>query len=65
MNNAGVMGVPLGATLDGFETQIGTDHLGPAALTWLLMPALRGAGAARVVTVSSLAHRVPVWTSTT
>ena len=59
MNNAGVMGVPLGATLDGFETQIGTDHLGPAALTWLLMPALRGAGPARVVTVSSLAHRGP------
>ena len=56
MNNAGVMGTPLGSTVDGFETQIGTNHLGHAALTWLLMPALRGAGGARVVTVSSLAH---------
>jgi NAD(P)-dependent dehydrogenase (short-subunit alcohol dehydrogenase family) len=59
MNNAGVMGVPAGVTADGFETQIGTNHLGHAALTWLLMPALRGAGAARVVTLTSLAHRGP------
>jgi NAD(P)-dependent dehydrogenase (short-subunit alcohol dehydrogenase family) len=44
-------------TADGFETQIGTNHLGHAALTWLLMPALRRAGRARVVTLSSLAHR--------
>lgn len=57
LNNAGVMGVPLRRTADGFESQIGTNHLGPAALTWLLMPALRGASAPRVVTVSSLAHR--------
>jgi protochlorophyllide reductase len=57
VNNAGVMGTPYGLTVDGFETQMGTDHLGHAALTWLLMPALRAAGAARVVTVSSLAHR--------
>jgi NAD(P)-dependent dehydrogenase (short-subunit alcohol dehydrogenase family) len=57
MNNAGVMGTPYGLTVDGFETQMGTNHLGHAALTWLLMPALRAAGAARVVTVSSLAHR--------
>jgi NAD(P)-dependent dehydrogenase (short-subunit alcohol dehydrogenase family) len=59
MNNAGVMGLPPGITVDGFESQIGTNHLGPAALTWLLMPALRGAGGARVVTVSSIAHRGP------
>ena len=59
MNNAGVMGTPPGITVDGFETQIGTNHLGHAALTWLLMPALRGAGSARVVTLSSLAHRGP------
>jgi NAD(P)-dependent dehydrogenase (short-subunit alcohol dehydrogenase family) len=57
MNNAGVMGTPYGLTADGFETQMGVDHLGHAALTWLLMPALRAGGAARVVTVSSLAHR--------
>lgn len=59
LNNAGVMGLPPSLTTDGFERQIGTNHLGHAALTWLLMPALRGAGTARVVTVSSLAHRGP------
>lgn len=57
MNNAGVMATPPRVTVDGFELQIGTNHLGHAALTWLLMPALRCAGAARVVTLSSLAHR--------
>jgi len=57
MNNAGVMATPPRVTVAGFELQIGTNHLGHAALTWLLMPALRGAGAARVVTLSSLAHR--------
>jgi NAD(P)-dependent dehydrogenase (short-subunit alcohol dehydrogenase family) len=57
LNNAGIMGVPPTVTVDGFESQIATNHLGHAALTWLLMPALRKAGAARVVTVSSLAHR--------
>ncbi|PXY27226.1 oxidoreductase [Prauserella muralis] len=57
VNNAGLMGTPRGLTADGFETQFGTNHLGHAALTWLLMPALRGGTAARVVTVSSLAAR--------
>ncbi|MGW0523855.1 oxidoreductase [Crossiella sp. NPDC003009] len=57
MNNAGVFGPPLGRTADGFEIQMGTNHLGHAALTWLLMPALRQAPGARVVTLSSLAHR--------
>lgn len=55
VNNAGVMATPLRRTVDGFELQIGTNHLGHAALTWLLAPALRPG--ARVVTVSSLAHR--------
>ncbi|NUT52966.1 MAG: SDR family NAD(P)-dependent oxidoreductase, partial [Saccharothrix sp.] len=58
VNNAGVMAVPLGRTADGFERQFGTNHLGHAALTWLLMPALRGRPGARVVTVSSLAHQL-------
>ncbi|QFZ17388.1 oxidoreductase [Saccharothrix syringae] len=57
INNAGVMAVPLGRTADGFERQFGTNHLGHAALTWLLMPALRTRPGARVVTVSSLAHQ--------
>ncbi|MFI9813741.1 oxidoreductase [Saccharothrix variisporea] len=56
VNNAGVMAVPLGRTADGFERQFGTNHLGHAALTWLLMPLLRATPGARVVTVSSMAH---------
>ncbi|RCW44087.1 protochlorophyllide reductase [Halopolyspora algeriensis] len=56
MNNAGVMATPFHRTSDGFELQIGTNHLGHAALTWLLMPALRNRAGARVVTLSSLAH---------
>ncbi|WP_410620022.1 oxidoreductase [Amycolatopsis sp. cmx-8-4] len=55
INNAGLMMTPRGKTADGFETQFGTNHLGHAALTWLLLPALRGGGGARVVTLSSVA----------
>ncbi|QRP44242.1 oxidoreductase [Amycolatopsis sp. FDAARGOS 1241] len=55
VNNAGVMATAKAKTADGFDLQFGTNHLGHAALTWLLMPALRGGTAARVVTVSSLA----------
>lgn len=55
LNNAGLMGTPKATTADGFESQFGINHLGHAALTWLLMPALRGGSAARVVTVSSVA----------
>ncbi|MGW3999904.1 oxidoreductase [Amycolatopsis sp. NPDC004772] len=51
VNNAGVMATARGRTADGFELQFGTNYLGHAALTWLVMPALRG----RVVTLSSLA----------
>jgi NAD(P)-dependent dehydrogenase (short-subunit alcohol dehydrogenase family) len=58
VNNAGVMAIPQATTKDGFETQFGTNHLGHAALTWLLMPALRGGTAARVVTLSSVAATV-------
>ncbi|NYH76694.1 protochlorophyllide reductase [Actinopolyspora biskrensis] len=56
MNNAGVMATPHRSTADGHELQFGTNHLGHAALTWLLMPALRGSANARVVTLTSLAH---------
>jgi NAD(P)-dependent dehydrogenase (short-subunit alcohol dehydrogenase family) len=52
INNAGIMAVPEGRTVDGFELQIGTNHLGPFALTNLLLPAVTD----RVVTVSSQAH---------
>ena len=57
INNAGIMAVPYGKTVDGFERQFGTNHLGHAALTWLLLPALRQRPGARVVTVASLAHQ--------
>jgi NAD(P)-dependent dehydrogenase (short-subunit alcohol dehydrogenase family) len=53
INNAGVMAVPQSRTKDGFELQIGTNHLGHFALTNLLLPQIRD----RVVTVSSTAHR--------
>jgi len=54
VNNAGVMALPRRTTPDGFELQMATNHLGPFALTGLLIGAL---GHARVVTISSGAHR--------
>jgi NAD(P)-dependent dehydrogenase (short-subunit alcohol dehydrogenase family) len=54
INNAGIMAVPRGRTADGFELQIGTNHLGPFALTNLLL----GRVTDRVVTVASAAHRI-------
>ncbi len=58
INNAGVMAPPRRTTQDGFELQFGTNHLGHFALTGLLLGALQGRGDARVVTVSSTAHRM-------
>lgn len=55
INNAGLMATPRALTADGFERQFGTNHLGHAALTWLLMPALRGSDGGRVVTLTSVA----------
>lgn len=52
INNAGIMAAPYALTVDGFESQIGTNHLGHFALTNLLLPKLSD----RVVTVSSMAH---------
>jgi NAD(P)-dependent dehydrogenase (short-subunit alcohol dehydrogenase family) len=57
MNNAGVMAVPLSRTPQGFEMQFGTNHLGHFALTGRLLPLLRQAPAARVITVSSFGHK--------
>lgn len=56
VNNAGIMAVPLSRTADGFESQIGTNHLGHFALTNLLLPKVSD----RVVTVSSLMHWIGV-----
>jgi len=55
VNNAGIMAIPRRETADGFEMQLGTNHLGHFALTGLLVGSLRPGG--RVVTVSSSAHR--------
>jgi NAD(P)-dependent dehydrogenase (short-subunit alcohol dehydrogenase family) len=52
INNAGIMAVPYAQTVDGFESQIGTNHLGHFALTNLLLPKITD----RVVTVSSMMH---------
>jgi NAD(P)-dependent dehydrogenase (short-subunit alcohol dehydrogenase family) len=57
VNNAGVMAVPLRRTVDGFEMQLGTNHLGHFALTGRLLDLLLAAPAARIVTVSSSMHR--------
>lgn len=58
-NNAGVMALPLCRTRQGFEMQMGTNHLGHFALTGQLMPQLCASPGARVVNVASQAH---VWT---
>jgi NAD(P)-dependent dehydrogenase (short-subunit alcohol dehydrogenase family) len=58
INNAGVMAPPRGETVDGFELQFGTNHLGHFALTGLLIERMAGRDDARVVTVSSGAHRM-------
>jgi NAD(P)-dependent dehydrogenase (short-subunit alcohol dehydrogenase family) len=60
LNNAGVMATPYLRTADGFELQFGTNHLGHFALTGLLFELLAKTPGARVVTVSSSAHRMGV-----
>ena len=57
INNAGVMAIPRRTTEDGFEMQLGTNHLGHFALTGLLLGCLLSTDGARVVNVSSTAHR--------
>ena len=58
INNAGVMGIPEAKTVDGFEMQLGVDHLGHWSLTALLLPALLRTPGARIVTVTSTAHHM-------
>jgi NAD(P)-dependent dehydrogenase (short-subunit alcohol dehydrogenase family) len=58
INNAGVMAPPRRETADGFEQQLGTNHLGHFALTGRLIGALEGRRDARVVTLTSGAHRM-------
>ncbi|QYH34887.1 oxidoreductase [Salinibacterium sp. M195] len=57
VNNAGIMMTDAQLTIDGFESQLGTNHLGHFALTGHLMDIIAATPGARVVTLSSLAHR--------
>ena len=57
VNNAGVMAAPHGRTVDGFELQFGTNHLGHFALTGLLLRAFKQRVGTRVVTVASNNHK--------
>jgi NAD(P)-dependent dehydrogenase (short-subunit alcohol dehydrogenase family) len=58
INNAGVMIPPHQRTADGFELQLGTNHLGHFALTGLLLDLLRDVPGSRVVALGSMAHRL-------
>jgi NAD(P)-dependent dehydrogenase (short-subunit alcohol dehydrogenase family) len=58
INNAGVMWTPKSVTSDGFELQFGTNHLGHFAFTGLLLDRLLPVAGSRVVTVSSIGHRI-------
>lgn len=59
INNAGIMTPPTrNTTSDGFELQMGTNYLGHFALTGRLLPLLRKAGSASVVSLSSLVNRI-------
>jgi NAD(P)-dependent dehydrogenase (short-subunit alcohol dehydrogenase family) len=58
INNAGVMWTPRSTTKDGFELQFGTNHLGHFAFTGLLLERLLPTAGSRVVTVSSMGHRI-------
>ena len=57
INNAGIMHPPYGQTKQGFESQFGVNHLGHYALTGQLLDLIMSTGGARIVTVSSMAHR--------
>src|SRR5215218_2372056 len=58
INNAGVMYTDKASTKDGFELQFGTNHLGHYALTGLLLDNMLGVEGSRVVTVSSVGHKI-------
>ena len=57
-NNAGVMAIPRSETVDGFETQFGTNYLGHFALTGLLLPTLLNTPLSRIITTTSMARHM-------
>ena len=58
VNNAGVMACPAGKTMDSFELQFGTNHLGHFLMTGLIAPALLKGAPGRIVSVSSRGHQL-------
>ncbi len=58
VNNAGLMAIPYSKTKDGFEMQLGVNHLGHFALTGLLLDVIKATPGSRVVNVSSNAHKM-------
>lgn len=58
INNAGIMAIPRRESVDGYELQLATNHLGHFALTGLLLPALAAIPNSRIVNVASGAHRI-------
>ncbi|KAH7075766.1 oxidoreductase-like protein [Paraphoma chrysanthemicola] len=64
INNAGIMATPYSLTKEGYEIQFGTNHMGPALLTKLLLPKLRETASqgndVRVIWLSSMAHQMTV-----
>jgi len=58
INNAGIMACPLARTVQGFESQIGVNHIAHFVFTQALLPALKGNAPARVVTLTSAAHKL-------
>ncbi len=58
INNAGIMMCPYSKTKDGFEIQMGTNHMGHFALTGQLLPLLKKTNGSRIVVLSSVGHRM-------
>jgi retinol dehydrogenase-12 len=58
ISNAGIMAPPLTVTKDGFESQIGTNHVGHHYLAQKLLPRLKAAAPSRVVLVASMGHKL-------